>query len=210
MHRSVEDRDGDIWVFWSGRNDIWAGRFRVAAATWEFTQLTATSGTEDQVPCALEDRQGNLWVFWQRQERDEHDIWYRTLIPALAPDVDEGQRQVAGQSAGSVSERLTRPGSYRVVTYHTNPAVGYGQPAASGIASRVYVNDVASPQSLDYQTTSTGTHLLKGADIITVDAGDSIQLYARKVLANNSSAGVIGEIEISIGNPLSPAVRSEG
>jgi hypothetical protein len=128
------------------------------------------------------------------------------VVPGNVVQNSKSGTPISGTFVKIAEFMVHRPGAYTVMTFLTNPAVAYGQPARSGIVTRVYVNDVESPQSAVYQLTSTGTRLLCGTDTITVEAGDRIQLYARKALAANASTGVIGEIQISIGNPLSPAV----
>jgi Family of unknown function (DUF6519) len=103
----------------------------------------------------------------------------------------------------------TRPGSYRVRIFLTNPAAGYSEPPRSGIVARVFINDVASPQSTEHSLTSVGIRVPVATETITVKAGDRIQLYGRRASASGSTSGVLGEIEVSIGNPLHPAVVKE-
>src|SRR5262249_37536316 len=99
-----------------------------------------------------------------------------------------------------------RPGTYRVDTTLANPPVGYGQPARSGIISRVFVNDVASPQSAEHSLTIASNLTLVVTENITVAAGDKLQLYARKADPALSSVGIAGQITVFINNPLAPAV----
>jgi hypothetical protein len=129
-----------------------------------------------------------------------------TVVPGnIVQGIDSGS-PISGSLAKIAELRAMRPGSYRVGTFLTNPPAGYAGPQSSGIASRVFVNDVASPQSAEHSLTTVANHLFVATEVITVQAGDRIQLYARKVLPNNPSTGVIGEIQISIANPLAPAV----
>jgi hypothetical protein len=100
-----------------------------------------------------------------------------------------------------------RPGRYKVETYHTVPGVVSGQPTPSGVASQIYVNDVESPDTQEHQTTQgLGSRTFRGSDFVTVETGDKIQIYARKLSPNNSHTGLIAEMEILISNPLHPAV----
>jgi hypothetical protein len=129
-----------------------------------------------------------------------------TVVPGSIVQSTKSGTPISGTFAKIAEVTASRPGSYTVRTYLTNPAVGYGEQPRSGIISRVYVNDLESPQSSQYQLTETGIRLLRGTDTITVEVGDRIQLYARKAIASNPSTGVIGEIELLIGNPLAPAI----
>jgi hypothetical protein len=128
------------------------------------------------------------------------------VVPGTIVQNSKSGTPISGTFAKIAEFTVYRPGTYTVMTFLTNPAVAYGQPPRSGIISRVYVNDIESSQSSTYQLTAAGIRVLRGPDTITVEIGDRIQLYARKALAANSSSGVIGELQISIGNPLAPAV----
>jgi hypothetical protein len=196
---AFEAHDDDIWVFWF-RNSL-----QISLDLWYkklFTVIEPNALTDLRQQTGL-----NLGAVVDRLSRLENLL---TVVPG---DFVEGADSGTPNSASftRIAELTAmRPGTYRVKTYHTVPSTGYGQPPASRIASRVYVNDIESPDSPEYQTLNPGIRVPKGIDTITVEAGDKIQLYARKiVLPNNPSTGVIGEIEIAIGNPLAPAVREE-
>jgi hypothetical protein len=133
------------------------------------------------------------------------------LLRVVPGTVDQGTASgspVSGTFAKVAELTAMRPGSYTVRTFLTNPQPAYGAPQPSGIFSRVFVNDVASAQSTERNLQTFGTNVLSvPTEVITVAAGDRIQLYARKAIAANTSTGVIGQITISIANPLAPAVR---
>jgi hypothetical protein len=129
-----------------------------------------------------------------------------TVVPGNIVQGSDSGTPISGTFAKIAELTAMRPGSYRVGTFLTNPPAGYAAPQASGIVSRVFVNDVASPQSAEHSLTTVANHLFVATEVITVQTGDRIQLYARKALPNNPSTGVIGEIQVSIANPLAPAV----
>jgi hypothetical protein len=83
---ALEDRNGDIWVFWRAvQNDtieIRYRRYRRDLDAWEEdAPLTTTTGV-DESPMALADRNGVIWVFWQSNRRGSFDIWYNRYDPA--------------------------------------------------------------------------------------------------------------------------------
>ena len=148
----------------------------------------------------------NLGVVTDRLERLEKILFVESGVGGFSQGSKSGT-PTSGTFVKMGEVTAMRPGRYKVETYHTVPRVVSGQPVPSGVASRVYVNDVESPHSREYGTTSgTGNRSFRGSDSITVEVGDKIQLYARKLSPNNSHTGLVAEMEILIRNPLHPAV----
>lgn len=178
---------------------------------YHLADLLRGSGAANRIqPWDLTDRRQrlglNLGLVLERLERLEKLLF----VNSLGANILQGSKSGTPTSGTFVKiGELTamRPGQYRVATYHTVPSASAGQPAPSGVASRIYVNDVESPESDEYQTTTGFGRAFRGSDRITVDVGDKIQLYARKLSPNNPHTGLIAEMEITISNPLDPAVR---
>jgi Family of unknown function (DUF6519) len=94
---AFEDHQGDVWVFWhsnrGGNTAVWYDRLRADGGWDRARQLTSTGRLEDMFPVGLEARDGDIWVFWQGQALEDHDLWYRTLVPVIDPPDAEAQRR---------------------------------------------------------------------------------------------------------------------
>ena len=77
---SVEDSNGNIWVFWdsdrqgTGIRKIYYNRFLQADGIWEGETIhPASNGDDDKDPVAVLASDGDIWLFWHR---NNNDIWY--------------------------------------------------------------------------------------------------------------------------------------
>lgn len=78
---ALEDRNGEIWVFWHSDRDgtfgVWYNRHKPDSDTWETndTRLTNDSDRNDP-PMAVERPNGEIWAFWQTDRDDNANIYY--------------------------------------------------------------------------------------------------------------------------------------
>ena len=77
---TIEDSNGDIWVFWQSANNIWYNRYNATTGWQEDTSLVDNVISEP-IPKAVADSNGGIWVFWQDNENGNTDIWSDFYTP---------------------------------------------------------------------------------------------------------------------------------
>lgn len=104
--RALEDRNGDIWVFWTSdkreQKSVSYARHTQGSPddVWEpMHQLTAGGTAGDSQPFALEDRNGDIWVFWTSDRSGSPGIWYTRHTQSSPTDVWEPARQLTTGTA---------------------------------------------------------------------------------------------------------------
>jgi Family of unknown function (DUF6519) len=79
----VEDKLGDIWVFWwrptnsSQQSNIWSARFSRTTNTWSAPEQRTTGTNMDYDPTAIQSQTGDIWLFWQNSDAGSPDILFR-------------------------------------------------------------------------------------------------------------------------------------
>lgn len=81
---ALEDRQGNIWVFWQRTEqtqaNIWRKKYDRGASTWKDEERLTDAPAPDLKPVAAEDGAGTIWVFWSSNRGTSSDIYYRRYL----------------------------------------------------------------------------------------------------------------------------------